>query len=106
MIQSNIIIAALGLITTVLGSWVSYIFTRRKYNSEVDSLSISNMRKSLDFYIKLSDDNKDRLDEVLAKNENLESEINMLRSQVYELANTMCLNRSCSSRETKSNIKY
>jgi hypothetical protein len=42
---------------------------KRKYNSEVDNNVISNMKASLDFYKQLSDDNKERLSEVLKKND-------------------------------------
>lgn len=44
-------------------------FARKKYNSEVDNNLIENMQKSLEFYKKLSDDNKKMLDEVLNRNE-------------------------------------
>ena len=60
--NSEIIIALIGVVTTIAGSWVSYFFTRKKYYSEVDSTVIENMKQSLEFYTKLSDDNKVRLD--------------------------------------------
>ncbi len=58
----------IGLFTTIVSGWTSWIFARKKYNSEVDSQVISNMTESLEFYKKLSDDNKERLDQVLAQN--------------------------------------
>ena len=76
-----IITGAIGIITTIVGSWTSYIFTKRKYNAEVDNSVIDNMKQSLDFYIKLSDDNKARLDEALKRNDALEKEIQQLRQQ-------------------------
>ena len=42
---------------------------KKKYYSEVDSTVIDNMKESLDFYKQLSDDNRDRLKEVLNKND-------------------------------------
>lgn len=63
-----IITGCLGLITTIVSGWVSWFFARKKYNSEVDSQVIANMKESLDFYKHLSDDNKERLTEVLEQN--------------------------------------
>ena len=58
----------IGVITTITSGWVSWFFARKKYNSEVDSQVISNMKESLDFYKHLSDDNKERLTQVLEQN--------------------------------------
>ena len=68
MIDLGILITGgVGIITTVISGWTSWFFARRKYNSEVDNNLIENMQQSLEFYKKLSDDNKNRLDEVLKK---------------------------------------
>lgn len=61
----------IGLFTTIVSGWTSWIFARKKYNSEVDSQVITNMKESLDFYKHLSDDNKERLDQVLAQNKEI-----------------------------------
>lgn len=94
-----IITAIAGLITTGLGSWASWFFARRKYDSEVDNNIIENMQKSLDFYMRLSDDNKARLDEALKRNEILESEIQQLRTQVFELMTNICYDMACELRK-------
>lgn len=93
-----IITGVIGIITTIAGSWTSYIFTKRKYNAEVDNNVIDNMKQSLDFYIKLSDDNKARLDEALKRNDALEKEIQQLRQQMFELMNNICYDLKCELR--------
>lgn len=94
-----IITGVAGLITTFVGAWVSWFFARKKYNSEVDNQLITNMKESLDFYRQLSDDNKQRLTEVLEQNNQilkqnaqlleqntkLEEEVKTLKEQVREL---------------------
>ena len=57
-----LITGGVGLLTTGVGSWVGWFFGRKKYNSEVDGNLIANMEKSLEFYEKLSNDNKKRLE--------------------------------------------
>ena len=94
-----LITGAIGLITTITSGWASWFFAKRKYNAEVDSNLIENMQKSLDFYSKLSDDNKSRLDEALKRNDILEEEIRELRKQVSELTLSICYDMSCELRK-------
>ena len=57
------------------------------------------MQDSLEFYKKLSDDNKSRLDEVLKRNDNLEEEVKELRQQVMGLMTSICTDLSCQIRK-------
>lgn len=102
-----IITGIVGLITTVTSGWVSWLFAKKKYNAEVDTDLIENMQKSLDFYMKLSDDNKARLDEALKRNDVLEEEIRDLRKQIFELMNNICYDMTCElrSRQNKKDLK-
>ena len=93
-----LITGGVGLLTTIISGWVSWVFARRKYNSEVDNNLIENMQESLDFYKKLSDDNRARLEEVLKRNEDLEDEVRELRSQLFSLMNSICTDLSCQIR--------
>lgn len=97
--STEIIIALIGILSTIISSWVSWFLTRRKYNSEVDNNLIKNMQDSLEFYKKLSDDNKSRLNEVLKRNENLEEEVKELRQQVMGLMTSICTDLSCQIRK-------
>jgi hypothetical protein len=63
-----IITGGVGIVSTIVSGWVSWIFARRKYNSEVDGTCIDNMQKALTFYGTLSEDNKQRLAMVLDDN--------------------------------------
>lgn len=105
MIDLGILITGgVGMITTVISGWTSWFFARRKYNSEVDNNLIENMQQSLEFYKKLSDDNKDRLDEVLKRNAELEQEIKDLRKQMFSLMNSICTDLTCQLRKRSLNL--
>lgn len=105
MIDPGILITGgVGIITTVISGWTSWFFARRKYNSEVDNNLIENMQQSLEFYKKLSDDNKDRLDEVLKRNAELEQEIKDLRKQMFSLMNSICIDLTCQLRKRNLNL--
>lgn len=104
MIDLGILITGgVGIITTVISGWTSWFFARRKYNSEVDNNLIENMQQSLEFYKKLSDDNKNRLDEVLKRNAELEQEIKDLRKQMFSLMNSICIDLTCQLRKRNLN---
>lgn len=105
MIDPGILITGgVGIITTVISGWTSWFFARRKYDSEVDNNLIENMQQSLEFYKKLSDDNKDRLDEVLKRNAELEQEIKDLRNQMFSLMNSICTDLTCQLRKRNLNL--
>lgn len=105
MIDLGILITGgVGIITTVISGWTSWFFARRKYNSEVDNNLIENMQQSLEFYKKLSDDNKNRLDEVLKRNAELEQEIKELRKQMFSLMNSICTDLTCQLRKRNLNL--
>lgn len=105
MIDLGILITGgVGIITTVISGWTSWFFARRKYNSEVDNNLIGNMQRSLEFYKKLSDDNENRLDEVLKRNAELEQEIRDLRNQMFSLMNSICTDLTCQLRKRNLNL--
>lgn len=105
MIDPGILITGgVGIITTVISGWTSWFFARRKYNSEVDNNLIENMQQSLEFYKKLSDDNENRLDEVLKRNAELEQEIRDLRRQMFSFMNSICTDLTCQLRKRNLNL--
>ena len=113
MIDLGILITGvIGFITTIVSGWTSWFFARKKYNSEVDNNVISNMEASLEFYQKLSTDNKERLDSALQENKelrveitslqedniNLRKEIEDLKSAVIQLTTQICTDLTCQLR--------
>ena len=72
MIDTGIIITgAVGIVTTIASSFVTWLFSRKKYNAEVSHDEIVNMKESLEFYKDLSESNQRTLTEILNKSEEL-----------------------------------
>ena len=92
-----------NILAPIITGFASWLMAKKKYYSEVDSTVIANMKESLEFYKQLSDDNKERLKEVLDKNDLLEKEISELKSQMLKLAMNICMDLTCRNRvlETK-----
>lgn len=90
--NTEIIIALIGIIATGCSSFFTWLFAKKKYNAEVDHQVVENMQQSLDFYIKLSEDNSKRLDEY-------RKEITELQTQVLYLKRNICFKEYCTERE-------
>ena len=93
-----LITGGIGLVTSIISAWTSWFFARKKYNSEVDHNLIENMENSLEFYKKLSDDNRARLEEMAERNKALEIELQELRKQVLNLTMNICMDLTCARR--------
>ena len=106
-ISSEIIVGGIGLVSTIITGWTSWFFTRKKYNSEVNKVTIENMDDSLEFYKKLSDDNRARLKELMERNKALEERVQELSDKVLTLTMNICLDLTCSRRirEEKNKTK-
>lgn len=103
---SILITGGVGLLTSIISSWTTWFFARKKYNSEVDLNLVEKMEKSLEFYKSLSDDNKNRLEEITERNNELEKEVQELRKQVLNLTMNICMDLACSHRIRETTRKY
>ena len=90
---SEIVITLVGLFCTTISSIVTFILTRRKYNTEVDSQQIENMEKSFDAYKKMMEETLEAQKKLMEttvnglnnKIDTLEKENTFLRQQVDSL---------------------
>ncbi len=53
--------------SSIVSSTVTYLFAKRKYQTEIDGTEIDNLRKSIEVYQTIIDDLKDRIQDI--KNE-------------------------------------
>lgn len=84
-----IVTSIIGVVCTGLSSLITWLFTRRKYNTEVEHNNIENMEGSLEFYERLTASSNKILAEVLEKSEKLAQsnvelliEVQNLRAQI------------------------
>ena len=99
-----LITGAVGMVTTIVSGFTSYIFTRKKYISEVDSNYIKNMEKSLEFYQKITESNEKKLEHILKENENMSNELVELKSTINSIVDKICMNTTCVTRYIDPNI--
>ena len=94
-----LITGAVGLVTTVVSSWASWFFARKKYNTEVDSNEIENLKKSLEFYESIVKDNNKKLQFYIDLAEDNRIEVYRLKGVIHRLLNNSCLDANCLNRK-------
>ena len=84
-----IVTSIIGVVCTGLSSLITWLLTRRKYNTEVEHNNIENMEGSLEFYERLTASSNKILAEVLEGSEKLAQsnvelliEVQNLRAQI------------------------
>lgn len=99
MIDVGILITGgIGLVSTVVSGWASWFFARKKYNTEVDSNEIENLKKSLEFYESIVKDNNKKLQFYIDLAENNRIEVYRLKGVIHRLLNNSCLDNGCIKR--------
>lgn len=109
----NVLITAIiAAITTAIGSTLGYLFARKKYRAEVDSIEIKNLKDSIEIYKGLVEDCNKRVSESTKmfednKTEVLEykAEVCRLQDMVYRLLKIACLDAVCPKRQLYSDAE-
>ena len=111
---SEIIMALVGVLCTAISSAVTFFFTRKKYNTEVDSQQIHNMGESFDVYKKMMEEalasqkktmesiieaQDKKIDTSLKENDSLKTQVSQLQQQMLNLLGSICLDSTCKLRK-------
>lgn len=127
--MTGIIISSVcGIVATGVGSFITWLLSKKKYHSEVESSNIKNMQDSLDFYINLVEDSNKRLQEEIKEHNNEvkalkqenttlkqelrdqekkfddklddnRREMNLMKNQMLSVYGQVCLNFKCTERK-------
>lgn len=79
--QNILITSGVAIVTSSISSLVTWLLSRKKYNSEVKGKDIDNMQHKLDFYEDLSDDSHRRLHDLIEENKELREENIRIREE-------------------------
>lgn len=87
------------LVTNLTTGVVTWLLARRKYNTEVDSNEIENLKKSLEFYEDIVRDNNRKLQFYIKLSEDNRVEVYRLKGIIHRLLNNSCLDNVCTKRQ-------
>ena len=76
--MSDIIVAVVGLITTIITSFGVFVFTRRKYKSDTKYSELDNVDKAISIWRNLAQELKEEQKE-------MEKQIGLLRERIREI---------------------
>jgi uncharacterized membrane protein (DUF106 family) len=87
--DSVIVTSLVGLFCSVVTSIITFILTKKKYNTEVEAQQIQNMKDSFEVYKKMMEDavaaqNK-KIEMLQKENDNLRSQLNQLQTQMLNI---------------------
>ena len=92
--MDNINFGIWGLIAQIVvlaaTNFFTFFFTRRRYNSEVESTDLDNVRKTLDIYKGIIDDLETRLGRMAERINELERDLDELKKENNKLKDDFC----------------
>lgn len=95
----SLIAGIVTLVTNLTTGVVTWLLARRKYNTEVDSNEIENLKKSLEFYEDIVRDNNKKLQFYIKLSEDNRVEVYRLKGIIHRLLNNSCLDNVCTKRQ-------
>lgn len=95
-----IITGAIGIITTFCSGLFTYLFSKRKYNAEVDSKTLENLSDAMQAYDKIVHDLNLRLTDYMKLSEENRVEVVKLKGIVYRLISKVCTDGKCTLRQS------
>ena len=95
----SLITGIVTLGTSLATGIVTWLLARRKYNTEVDSNEIENLKKSLEFYEDIVRDSNRKLQFYIKLAEDNRVEVYRLKDIIHRLLNNSCLDNICTKRQ-------
>lgn len=102
-----LITGGVGIVASIVSGWTSWIFARKKYNTEVDHNYIENLSKGLETYDSIIAHNKTEIEYLMRENTELRKEVAELRRQMLTLTMNICMDLTCTNRireQAKKNL--
>lgn len=111
---TTIITALVTLFCSTVSGIVTFILTRKKYNTEVDSQQIQNMGSSFDIYKKMMEESlssqkstleaviegqNQKIDSLQKENDSLKVQVSQLQMQMLNILGSICLDSTCRLRK-------
>lgn len=96
--NETVVTGVIGFIGTLVTGLASWLYARKKYNTEVDANELENLKKSLEFYQTIVKDNNEKLEIYIKLSEDNRAEVYRLKGIVHRLLNNSCLDNKCIKR--------
>lgn len=96
-----------NIVAPIITGTVTWIQAKKKYNAEVDSARIDNLKDIIDTQATQIHKLQESVDLYMNRNKQLETEIVELRKQMFNLMTSICLDFTCKHRkQDDTNNRY
>lgn len=110
--DNTLITALVGVICSGLTGLITFLFTKKKYNTEVESQQIKNVNDAFALYQKTMEESinsqkktfEDKIDLLQKENNQLREQVSQLQMQMIDILGTICLDTTCKLR--KVNLQF
>lgn len=86
---SEIVMALVGVVCSAISSVVTFLLTRRKYNSEVDSQVVENVKNAFEAYKQVMEETiasqEKKIEKLQSENDYLKKQFEMMQNQLVKL---------------------
>lgn len=111
---TGLIAGLVGVICSGLSGFITFLFTKRKYNSEVESQQIKNLNDAFALYKKTMEDTmasqtkaqetviqslNTKVDTLQKENNDLRAQVSQLQMEMINILGTICLDTTCKLRK-------
>lgn len=85
----EIVMALVGVVCSAISSVVTFLLTRRKYNSEVDSQVVENVKNAFEAYKRVMEETiasqEKKIEKLQSENDYLKKQFEMMQNQLVSL---------------------
>ncbi len=85
----EIVMALVGVVCSAISSVVTFLLTRRKYNSEVDSQVVENVKNAFEAYKQVMEETiasqEKKIEKLQSENDYLKKQFEMMQNQLVKL---------------------
>jgi uncharacterized membrane protein (DUF106 family) len=85
----EIVMALVGVVCSAISSVVTFLLTRRKYNSEVDSQVVENVKNAFEAYKQVMEETiasqEKKIEKLQSENDYLKKQFEMMQNQLVNL---------------------
>lgn len=94
-----LVTAGIGIVTTFCSGLFTWLFSKRKYNAEVDSKTLDNISRSVEVYKAIVTDLEKKINSYIEVAEDNRLEVIRLKGIVYRMINKVCTDGTCINRQ-------
>ena len=89
--STELLVTIIGALTTIFGSFLGWVFGKKKQNAEVASMQLDYIKKLDDYYV-------EKIEALMMKDKEREAELNRINQVLKAFINTICIKKACTER--------